>query len=105
MCPSSAPPDLRGPEDDLFESVLKLRHAFLQAGLEPPAVIELASWEEGMKVLRLARTRYADRYRRALYGRRDDPVTEVEISGVRIRWPTQRWGSSTRTGRRLTRSD
>ena len=93
MSRAAPPPDLRGPEDDLFEAVLHLRHAFLRAGLEPPRVIELASWEEGMKVLRLARTRYADRYRRSLFGRRDtdEAVTEIELSGVTVRWPPKRW--------------
>jgi hypothetical protein len=42
MSTSAPPPDFRGPEDDLFEAVLRLRHAFLIAGLEPPAVIQLA---------------------------------------------------------------
>jgi len=90
---SALPPDFRGPEDDLFEAVLRLRHAFLLAGLAPPAAIELASWEDGMQVLRLARTRYNDRYRRALYGRRSDdaPVTEIEISGITVRWPARTW--------------
>ena len=94
MSGATLPPDLRGPEDDLFEAVLQLRHAFLRAGLEPPSVIELASFEEGMKVLRLARTRYADRYRRSLFGRRDtdEAITEVEVSGVTLRWPARRWG-------------
>ncbi len=89
----TVPPDLRGPEDDLFEAVLQLRHAFLRAGLEPPRAIELVSWEEGVKVLRLARTRYADRYRRSLFGRRnmDEEITEIEVSGITLRWPDRRW--------------
>jgi hypothetical protein len=93
MSGSTLPPDLRGPEDDLFEAVLQLRHAFLRAGLEPPTVIELASWEEGMKVLNLARTRYTDRYRRSLYRRSgtEDAINEVEISGTTLRWPARRW--------------
>ena len=83
------PPDFRGPEDNIFEAVLRLRHAFLHSGLEPPAVIELASWDEGMKLLQLARSRYSDRYRRSLFRRRggDDLVTEIEISGITVRWP------------------
>ena len=90
---TGSPPEFRGPEDDLFDSILKLRHAFILAGLEPPAVIELTSWEEGMKVLRLARTRYSDRYRRSLFGGREaeEPITQVEISGVTVRWPDRRW--------------
>ena len=88
---TASPPGFRGPEDDLFESVLKLRQGFILAGLEPPAVIELTSWEEGMKVLRLARTRYSDPYRRSLFNAResDEPVTQVEISGVTVRWPAR----------------
>ncbi len=95
MSPTAIPPDLRGPEEDVFESILKFRHAFILAGLAPPAMIELASWEEGMKVLRLARSRYADRYRRSLYGRREvaEPITQIEISGVTVRWPARRWAS------------
>jgi hypothetical protein len=93
---TAAPPGFRGPEDDLFESILRLRHAFILAGLQPPAVIELTSWEEGMKVLRLARTRYSDRYRRSLFNAResDEPVTQVEVSGVTVRWPARRWSRS-----------
>ncbi len=93
MTGSLLPPDMQGPEDDLFEAVLQLRHAFLRAGLEPPRLIELASWEEGMKVLNLARSRYTDRYRRSLYGRhgRDEPITDIEVSGVTLRWPARRW--------------
>ena len=93
MSGTTLPPDFRGPEDDLFESVLQLRHAFLRAGLEPPHVIELASWEEGMKVLQLARTRYADRYRRTLYAHRgiDEAITQIDVSGITLRWPARRW--------------
>lgn len=56
-------------------------------------MIQLASWEEGMKVLNLARTRYNDRYRRSLFGRREqgEPITEVDISGITVRWPARRW--------------
>jgi hypothetical protein len=93
MSGSTLPPDFRGPEDDLFEAVLQFRHAFLRAGLDPPAIIELASWEEGMKVLNLARSRYTDRYRRSLFGRHgaDEPITEIEVSGTTLRWPACRW--------------
>ncbi len=83
--------DLSGPEDAIFDAVLRLGQAFRAEGLQSPAVIELASWEEGMKILRLVRTRYRDRYRQALYGRRDEPVTEVQISGVTVRWPPRTW--------------
>lgn len=96
------PSDLEGPEDELFAAILRLRHAFLDQGMKPPAVIELASWEDGMKLLRLARARYRDRYRRALYGRSaaDSPITEIQISGVTVRWPPQRWSApaATRSG-------
>ena len=49
------------------------------------------------QVLRLARTRYADRYRRSLFGRRgmDEAVTEIEVSGVTVRWPPKRWSRPT----------
>jgi hypothetical protein len=88
---TAVPPNFEGPEDDLFEAVLKLRHAFILSGLQPPAVIELTSWEEGMKVLSLARARYTDRYRRSLFNAResDEPVTQVDISGITVRWPTR----------------
>ena len=89
-------PDIRGPEDELFDAILLLRQTFVARGLEPPASIELASWEDGMKVLRLARSRYRDRYRKALYGRAgpDEPLTEIEISGITVRWPPKRWARS-----------
>jgi hypothetical protein len=93
------PADMRGPEDDLFEAVLQVRHAFIRAGLAPPQVIELSSWEEGMKVLRLARSRYADRYRRSLFGRRgtDEAITEIDVSGTTLRWPARRWSRAAGT--------
>ena len=86
-------PDLGGPEDEIFDAVLRIRHVFLAQGMEPPAAIELASWEDGMKLLRLARTRYRDRYRRSLYGRGEtaQPITEILISGIIVRWPSRRW--------------
>ena len=89
----AVPPDITGPEDELFDAILRLRQTFIARGMEPPAAIELASWEDGMKVLRLARSRYSDRYRKALYGRAgpDEPLTEIEISGITVRWPARRW--------------
>ena len=37
--------------------------------------------------------RYADRYRRSLFGRResDEAVTQIEVSGITLRWPARRW--------------
>lgn len=80
-------------EHDLFDAILRLHHAFLASGLRPPAVIELATWEDGMRLMAHVRPRYSDRFRRGLYGSHGDAgaITEVDISGITVRWPQKRW--------------
>lgn len=83
-------------DHDIFDAVLRLHHAFLASGLKPPAAIELASWEDGMRLMQQVRPRYGDRFRRALYGGRGEAgaLSEVEISGITVRWPPKRWTRS-----------
>lgn len=80
-------------ETDIFDAILRLHHAFLASGLKPPAAIELATWEDGMRLMAQVRPRYNDRFRRTLYGSRADEgaITEVDVSGIRVRWPAKRW--------------
>ena len=78
---------------DIFDAILRLRHAFLAAGMSPPEAIELASWEDGMRLMREVRGRYNDRFRRERYSAWTDDaaLTEVDISGIKVRWPPKRW--------------
>lgn len=84
---------MEGRETDLFDAILRLHHAFLASGLKPPAAIELATWEDGMRLLAQVRPRYNDRFRRTLYGSRaeEGAITEVDVSGITVRWPAKRW--------------
>lgn len=64
--------------------ILATRRAFKQAGLEVPAIIVLASPEEGMKVRSMLALGYlAPAY--ILDGTTE--YMQLEVAGVLVRWP------------------
>ena len=82
---------------DIFDSLARVRMAFLQANLEPPSVMLLQSHEEGMRFL--SAVRQSGNWT-AMVGSPDlGRVTEmadgsawmeVQVMGIKVRWPANR---------------
>jgi hypothetical protein len=80
---------------DIANAVMRLRHAFLRHGFEPPSAIELGSHENGDR-LRYALPR--DLVVAQPRMDKDDPEWCFDFQGVEFRYPAH-WRSTKRGGR------
>ena len=82
---------------DIFEVLFDTRAAFIAAGFESPAVITLATHDDGMKLLMTIQQRHqliitstSQQYGIPIEGPDGTVWMEIELMGLKIRWPANR---------------
>lgn len=82
--------------EDILDNFARLRIAFQAANMEPPASINLASHDEGMRFLSaIARTNFSYQVGSELLGKPlrmadGSTVMEMQLMGIKVRWPADR---------------
>ena len=80
-----------------IEGILRLRSAFIAAGMEPPAAVFLSTNEAGNRFMAEAeRTKFI--IRGPIQNRHEVAVTmadgsiamEIDVAGIKVRWPADR---------------
>lgn len=83
---------------DLANSILRLRRSFVRLGLQPPKAIEVATYEDGMR-LKSRTPGDLVRFDPGM-GRHDDPEWVGTVCGTELRFPGK-WRARERGGRDL----
>lgn len=85
--------------NDILDGLVRIRHSFLAANLNPPASINLETHEDGMKLLssvaqsNLIFTPRDERLGKPVEMADGSIFMECELMGMKVRWPANKFAS------------
>lgn len=76
--------------NDIASAIMRLRKAFMRNRLDPPTIIQLASWEDGQTLSMIAGKEALSTRVLVEQGLTGEAAYQMTICGTKVRWPAKR---------------